>query len=164
MDKLKALWKEWNVTIIVFALSVLIPFVISRFVQTPQVDGDSMLPTYNDNDRVVILCTNNVEVNDIAVIWCESLDEYIVKRVIGVQGDTIEMKSDGLYRNGIKLYESYINEQDWLRETVPFEIVVPDGNIFVLGDNRNHSLDSRALGTFALSNVKGVVIADEMPF
>ena len=155
MSKLKAFFKEWYKTLIVFGLSFLAAGIVLHFIKMPLIEGTSMEPNYIDGTRFIMLQTHSVHVNDIVVVWCENLDEYIVKRVIGIGGDKIEIKDDGLYRNNVKLYESYVNEQNWVNNTFDIEIIIPDGEIFVLGDNRNHSNDSRVFGTFKCEDILG---------
>ena len=86
----------------------------------------------------------------------------IVKRVIGVAGDTIEIKNDGLvYVNGVALEEDYIQGKTYTVDGVtPLKITVPEGHIFCLGDNREHSHDSRYsdIGTVSLDLVRGKCI------
>jgi signal peptidase I len=83
-----------------------------------------------------------------------------IKRVIGVEGDRIELKNGKLYRNGIVLEEEYILEE----MAGSFEaITVPENHVFVLGDNRNHSGDSRIVGSIPYENVIGKVIGRYFP-
>ena len=86
--------------------------------------------------------------------------KYWIKRVIGLPGDTIEIKADGVYRNGILLEESYVNPDEvpryatWIGRT--WEI--GEGEVFVMGDNRNHSTDSRVIGPIKINSILGKVI------
>lgn len=138
-------------------LLVCVLFVGFRyFIRFPVVNGDSMQPTYLDGDRLAVLYTKNLEVNDIAVAWSRNLEEYIVKRVIGVPGDTIAIKDGRLYRNGIMLLEFYIREEHWKADDRT--VVLQDGQYFLLGDNRNHSTDSRSFGTVQADDIFGRVI------
>lgn len=85
---------------------------------------------------------------------------YWIKRVIGEAGDTIEFKDGRVYRNGTELVEIYIKEE----MVVPFEtIVVPENYIFVMGDNRNGSKDSRDIGPIPKENVLGKVLLRYYP-
>lgn len=88
---------------------------------------------------------------------------YYIKRVIAVAGDTVQIKEDGVYVNGKRLDEPYVNNaeapyygnvNDFLKKGV----TVPDDMIFVMGDNRNHSADSRQLGCVPVNDVIGKVI------
>ena len=82
--------------------------------------------------------------------------DYWVKRVIGLPGDTLLLSEGVVYRNGIALAEDYVNPDE-----PPIyngdEYIVPEGHVFVLGDNRNHSSDSRLIGAVPVENVIGVV-------
>lgn len=150
--------KSWVKDIIVFVLSFFLFMTIAHFIRFPEVDGNSMYPTYNSGDRLVVLYTKNVKNNDIAVLWNDQVNEYIVKRVIGVAGDHIEIKNGQLYRNEQPIYESYIKEHSWAEIMNSVDVMVPDGYIYVLGDNRNESADSRLLGLLETDDIFGRVI------
>ncbi len=84
-----------------------------------------------------------------------------IKRVIGKEGDTIEFKDGNVYRNGEKLEEPYTSEPIYGQfETV----VVPEDHVYVLGDNRNKSSDSRLIGAVPLENIRGTVLFRYYPF
>ena len=81
-------------------------------------------------------------------------DIYWVKRVIGLPGDTIRMENGKVYRNGIALEETYVNPEE--RPVYSgSEVEIPEGYIWVMGDNRNHSTDSRVIGAVPVENVIG---------
>lgn len=81
-------------------------------------------------------------------------DIYWVKRVIGLPGDVIELCDGVVYRNGEALYEEYINHEEYpIYEDK--RITVPEGYLWVMGDNRNHSSDSRVIGCVPVENVIG---------
>ena len=109
---------------------------------------------------MLTLSTKSVEVNDVVVINSSVLGEYIVKRVIGVEGDHIVIQNGVLYRNDVPLYEAYILEPNWCKETDTIDVVVPEDCIFVMGDNRVVSMDSRAIGVIPRSEIYGVVICN----
>jgi signal peptidase I len=79
-----------------------------------------------------------------------------VKRVIGLPGDTIMIKNNQVYRNGQRLKEDYIKEA--MIDTPDAHFVIPENQIFVMGDNRNNSRDSREIGSIPIDHVLGVKI------
>lgn len=164
VDKLKTFLKEWYKILVVFLISVLVASFIFRYIKLPLVEGESMIPTYQNDTRVVMLRTHDIKINDIVVVWCDEIEEYIVKRVIGLAGDIIDIRHDGLYRNNIKIYESYIHEQDWTSDVIDMKFTIQEGEVFVLGDNRNRSDDSRVFGAFNMDDVFGRVIYDDFIF
>lgn len=141
-----------------FAVSVAIMLSILAFVRPSRVNGTSMEPTYHDGQYVLVRTTKNLKRNDVAVLWSSELDKYVIKRVVGVAGDTIQVDGRGLYRNGQLIYESYVNEDDWPQVTEETFVVVGSGEVFVMGDNRKASCDSRELGLFDVEDVMGRVI------
>lgn len=138
------------------------------------VSGNSMYPTYKDNDLLLVFHTKDIARNDIVAIYSDDLKEILCKRVIGLEGDTITMNDGLISVNGTVLKEDYVNEKDWVanynachlndgltsidsnRDTVQ----VNEGYIYVLGDNRNHSTDSRWFGGLEKSSVYGKCIVD----
>lgn len=81
---------------------------------------------------------------------------YYIKRVIGKPGDVIEVKKGKVYRNGQVLDEPYINGA---MEVSPYKKwTVPENHVFVMGDNRNHSTDSRVIGFCPLDHVLGIML------
>ena len=113
--------------------------------------GSSMNNTLKDGDRLLITAiTTNIKRGDVVIVgqpWAD--DKLIVKRVIGVEGDTIDIdfEKGEVYRNGEMLDEPYIRdyggEGTSLSGDVRFPVTVPEGTVFVMGDNRNKSKDSR---------------------
>lgn len=129
--------------------AVLVVFLIFALVfKAVGVDGDSMYPTLRDGDWVAVSgITASVDRGDIVVItqpWERNVP--IIKRVIAVGGDTvfIDFDSNEVYVNGVLLEEKYIAEPTWLSYDVDFPLTVDEGKLFVMGDNRNVSLDSRS--------------------
>ena len=88
-------------------------------------------------------------------------DDYLVKRLIGLSGDVISIKSGQLYVNGQAVDEPYLNEP---MRTDFKEVAVPEGKLFLMGDNRNHSQDSRSWGSIDIACVKGQALFIYFPF
>ena len=116
------------------------------------VDGTSMFPTLEDNDHVALLSNvlyRNPKQGDIVVARKAQFDsEPIVKRVIAVAGQTVDIDFDAgiVYVDGVALDEPYINEPTYRQfydQGVRFPLTIDQGHVFLMGDNRNNSYDSR---------------------
>ena len=122
--------------------------------------------TLQDGDRLLVLnamLDNDYEYGDIVVLRKDTfLEEPIVKRVIATEGQTVDIDfvSGAVYVDGELLEEDYINEPTYVEEGTEFPLTVPEGSIFVMGDNRNHSSDSRSsdLGTVDTRYVIGKAV------
>lgn len=152
---------------IVFA--VVIVFVCRQFLFLPiTVSGQSMEPTYHDRNKVIVSKISKIERFDTIVFESDFAgNEYIIKRVIGLPGDTVEMKNNVLYINGKEYDEPYLQKlkddlppgvnltEDFTLEQLRGESKVPEGSYFVLGDNRRNSSDSRVFGFIQEDDVLG---------
>ena len=158
---------EWVQALVCSVLAVVILFTF--VIRLIGVDGHSMVPTLQDGDRLLVLNSllyDDYQYGDIVVLRKDTfLDEPIVKRVIATAGQTVDIdfNTGSVYVDGALLKENYINELTYLEEGTEFPLTVPEGSIFVMGDNRNHSSDSRdsRLGTVDTRYVigKAVVLA-----
>lgn len=87
--------------------------------------------------------------------------KYWIKRVVGLPGDTIEIKEEGIYRNGVKLEENYAyycEPMEYSAQYVGESWTIGENEVFVLGDNRNHSTDSREKGPISQNAILGKVV------
>ena len=145
---------EWVQALVCSVLVVVLVFTFC--IRLIGVDGHSMVPTLQDGDRLLVttsLLSGEYKYGDIVIIQKGAFagGEPIVKRVIATGGQTvaIDFETGAVYVDGALLEEDYINELTFVEEGTEFPLTVPEGSIFVMGDNRNHSSDSRdaSLGT-----------------
>lgn len=136
---------EWVEALVTSLITVVIIFTfLFRIIS---VSGTSMYPTLHNEDRVVI--TNlfyDPQPGDIVVIsHAGEMQEPLIKRVIAVEGQTLKIDFDKgeVYVDGVLLNEPYINSKTTKRGDAEIPEVIPEGYVFVMGDNRNDSLDSR---------------------
>jgi len=160
----------WVSGIASFVVPVVLVFGLVRpfFLQPYFIPSAAMIPTLAISDRVLVnklsyRCAEPMY-GDLVVFkglpWAsvDGRERSFVKRVVGLPGDTLEVKEDGyLYRNGRRLYEPYL--EDPRIEYVMKPTVVPRGRLFVMGDNRNNSNDSHAWGPLDRSRLRGKVMA-----
>jgi len=150
----------------VFAL-IMIVFIFSFCFRMVGVNGDSMNDTLYEGDRLLLRTNRYTPVFGDIVVIERAAEKPLIKRVIGVAGDKIRVDAaeHTVYRNDRKLIEPYVAEeyrQDFWKGQE--EITVPEGMIYVLGDHRNLSLDSRMLGLIDLRHVMGKAYYRVFPF
>ncbi|MCE4048192.1 MULTISPECIES: signal peptidase I [Bacillaceae] len=159
---------EWLKSAFIAIIAVL---VIRLFIFVPIiVDGESMESSLDNGDRMIVTKVGKIQRFDIVVFHANEKEDYI-KRVIGLPGDKIEYKDDTLYINGEAYEEPYLdkNKQELrqlfgsgalLTENFTLKSLlgldrVPKDSLFVLGDNRRNSKDSRYIGVIPTSKVVG---------
>ena len=146
-------------------ITVLFTFCI-RFVG---VDGNSMEPTLHHGDWLIVSAVNpDIEHGDIVIsTQPNAFDEPLVKRVIAKGGQTVDIdfETGAVYVDGALLEEPYIADLTHTSEGVTFPLLVPEGTLFLMGDNRNDSTDSRSpmVGCVDERYVLGVVQYRVMP-
>lgn len=183
---MKRFIREWGL----FILFLIIFFMTRWLIWTPvTVDGHSMDPTLANKERLIIIKTAKINRFDIVVATEneQGTKKQIVKRVIGLPGDTIKYDKDKLFVNGKETKENYLNtylkryQKDKLQKTysyntyfqalakasdaftqdssgnTSFEIKVPKDQYYLLGDDRIVSKDSRAVGSFNKNDIVGEV-------
>lgn len=159
----------------VVSISVIIVIMIFTFVaRLSTVDGDSMYPTLIDGEHLIVSdLFYSPENGDIVVLQEKNafFTSPLVKRIIAQEGQTIDFDYEnwGVYVDGEKLTEPYINrelEKAMKNYGSPDSITVPEGHIFVMGDNRNHSTDSRdsLVGFVEYDEIIGKVVFRLFPF
>lgn len=163
---------EWAQALVCSVLAVVLLFTF--VIRLIGVDGHSMVPTLQDGDRLLVLnamLDNDYEYGDIVVLRKDTfLEEPIVKRVIATEGQTVDIdySTSTVYVDGVALEEDYIKEEYWdlYAENGVNHITVPEGHIYVMGDNRNGSSDSRdpALGVVDVRCVIGQAVMVLFPF
>ncbi|MFP3322116.1 signal peptidase I [Planococcus sp. SIMBA_160] len=163
--KKNEVWEWSKALLIAFGLAAIIRF----FLFTPiVVDGESMMPTLEHGDRMIV---NKIGYNigepdrfDIIVFHAPEQKDYI-KRVIGLPGDHVAYEEDQLLINGEAVEEPYLDQykagitgtltEDFVLEDITSYSTIPDGYVFVMGDNRRASKDSRHIGLVSIDEVIG---------
>lgn len=146
---------------VVAAIAVLLSTFLFPVIQ---VSGDSMEPTLHDGDVLVLMNSKEYECGQLCcVAWQNKL---LIKRVIGLPGDVIDMDEEGyVYINGEKIEEPYVTGRSLGECDIDFPYQVPDGKVFVMGDRRDSSIDSRstAVGSLGEDQVVGRVLFKVWP-
>lgn len=165
-NEIKEYFGWLNFFVILVAFLALVSFFKTFVFASVQVVGNSMNDTLKNGDNLIVLTNPEIKRGDIVVFSGEDENKFFIKRVIGLPGDVIRIVPDGenkgVYRsiNGVeeKLDEDYAKG---VTETfgTSGKYVVAEGRLFVLGDNREHSSDSRGsyVGQPEISKVLGVV-------
>jgi signal peptidase I len=151
------------------AISLLVAIFIINFIfQIVTVSGESMVPTLQNNDKLILEKVSyritSPKKNDIVVIrYPADIRERLIKRIIAVAGDKIKINDNILYINGVAIDE-YYKKEDFMQDYD--EAVVPQDSIFILGDNRNFSKDSRSsdIGFVKLNLIEGKAVIRLYPF
>lgn len=169
LSNLKSEGMEW---IKAFAIGLVIfAFLRTFFFSNYEVEGESMMPTLEDGNKLVV---NKIgyHIGDLhrfdVIVFHANKEEDYVKRIIGLPGDKIEFRDDQLYINGKKFAEPYLEKYrqenlggsltgDFTLEEITGKDTVPEGKLFVLGDNRLGSYDSRQFGFINVNQVVGKV-------
>lgn len=165
-------------SLVSFAVLVMLMWacVFSFVLRTVEVDGPSMQDTLQNGQRMILLSVGYTpQRGDIVV--CNRLDpektklaygvstykEPIIKRVIGLPGDVVEVSKNAVKVNGVKLDEPYVHYPNTIleRDKSSSSYYVPEGEVFVMGDHRNNSSDSRfsSIGTIKMEDIMGHVVA-----
>ena len=163
----------------IFSAILCFVIIFALFARVITVDGESMVPTLQDQQRLIVSdLFYTPQYGDIVILYADKLHNYttasegkpIVKRVIGLPGDKIKIDffKGIVYRNGEALDEPYTNTLTNLPENFPNnqEVTIEEGKVFVLGDNRNASKDSRSneIGQVDMRYIMGKAYLRIWPF
>lgn len=177
-SKTKNEFLEWLKAIII---AVIVVGGFQYFLVSPvEVDGQSMMPTLENGDKLLVnkidYTVSEPERFDV-VVFHATKDNDFIKRVIGLPGEHIAYRDDNLLVDGKIIDEPHLDvPKDWFHnenmlftddftlESVTDESVIPPGYVFVLGDNRNASTDSRILGLIHMSEIVGTTSFVFWPF
>lgn len=160
-EKQKTFWKSLMRFTIPVVVACVLTFFLVKLINPISVNGSSMMPTYKPG--AILKGSNHFDESDITkgkviVFRTELLDEKnLIKRVVGVPGDTLSIKDGLLYVNGQvdeSLQFESIEDAGILTDK---EITLLDGEYFCLGDNRNNSTDSRVIGTVKFEDILYVI-------
>lgn len=155
--------KSWikDITIALFVV-----IAITTFIKPTIVHGDSMEPSLHDGDYLLVSKAaykiSEPKKGDIVIFPVTEEKKLYIKRVVGVPGDVISIEKGVVYINGNEDTETATLEGYTSGDIK--DCVVPAGEIFVMGDNRMNSIDSRQIGTRKIDDVKGVVFLRAWPF
>ena len=158
MDKFKKILKEYLPYVVILVLVLIIKYNV---VAPIRVNGRSMNNTLKDGDIMILNIigykTSNLKRFDIVVV--DNGKDYLIKRVIGLPGEEVEYIDNKLYINGKLVKDKYGNGN-----TSNFKVKVKNNSYFVLGDNREDSLDSRYYGFFNKKKILGKTNFTVFPF
>lgn len=131
---------DWVIPVV---SAIILSIMINKFIIiNTDIPSGSMIPTLNINDKLIVtkvFDTDNIKRGDIVVFYSKELDDRLIKRVIGLPGDNIEIDNGIVRVNGEELKEDYVKENKEYNGSFQ----VPSGKFFFLGDNRPVSYDAR---------------------
>lgn len=166
--RLRSLLKSAVVEIVVL---VVLAFALAMttktyVVEAYEIKGRSMVPTFEDGQRVVVLkLFSEIERGDIVIFSTEEdPSKDLIKRVVALPGERIQISKGKVRIDGEPLGESYLQDQDFGLYDAGIDEYVPKGEIYVLGDNRDDSHDSRRFGSISEGSLKGKVVVRWWPF
>jgi signal peptidase I len=166
----------WEIAkVVIISLAIIIPvrmFVIQPFI----VEGASMVPNFHDGEYLVVdeisYRLTSLKRGDVVIFHPPSLpDVYYIKRIIGLPGETLEIKDDSIYitpvgsQKSFKLDESsYLSDAESNTGQNMKSVTLKNNEFFLMGDNRHNSLDSRRFGPVSMDHVRGRVLVRAYPF
>ena len=169
MEKRNKIINELITLLKIAVVAFIVIYVMTAFVVRPiRVNGNSMYPTVSNNDigftNVISRIIGDIERFDVVIVFLPQQNEYLIKRVIGLPGETIHYQNNRLYVNGVFIPEPFLdqrfmnqymthNNRNFTADFAP--VTVAEGQFFLIGDNRPNSMDSRSQGTYASEQIIG---------
>ena len=152
-----------------FIVAFIIVGAVYIFLGRPfTVSGASMYPILHNGDRMILSKIGDINRFDVVVLKAPDENVEYIKRVIGMPGDTLELKQGVLYINGKKIEQPFINTEalqkqtvfidDFTLQSLTGETKIPEGKYFVMGDNRGVSRDSRMIGLIDRKAIEGKAV------
>lgn len=141
-----------------YIVITMIVILIRMFIISPvRVDGTSMYPTLSNNE-FLLLSKYDQSYDRFDIVVLKYRNERLVKRIIGLPGETVEYKNNTLYINGKEMEEPFINTNtdDFNLNELGYD-KIPENYYFVVGDNRGSSLDSRMIGLISKKDLQGTI-------
>lgn len=140
-----------------YIIIIILVLLVKTFIVTPiKVVGPSMEETLLDGDIMLLnkLAYKTKQIRRFDIVVVDYIDELIIKRVIGLPGESIEYKDGVLYIDGEAYEEPFLSEYTYTEDFV-LEERIPDNYYFVVGDNRYDSKDSRVIGLINSKDIEG---------
>ena len=155
-------FKNIVLEILPYVIVILIAIIVKVYIVSPiRVNGESMDNTLRDGDYMILnkISYRFEKIKRFEIVVAKYSDEHIIKRVIGLPGETVEYKDNELFINGKKIKYSYK-----AGKTENFTKKLKKDEYFLMGDNRENSMDSRVLGPFSKKKIEGKTHFIVLPF
>lgn len=144
-----------------YIIIIIVVILVRTFIATPvRVNGSSMYPTLKGNEIMLLNKLGHINRFDIVVLKIDGREDNLIKRIIGLPGETVEIKDNDIYINDKKIDDKYGYGVTYNID----KVTLKKDEYFILGDNRKISLDSRVFGTIHKDEIKGTTNFIMYPF
>lgn len=144
-----------------YIIIIIVVILVRTFIATPvRVNGTSMYPTLKGNEIMLLNKLGHIDRFDIVVLKIDGKEDNLIKRIIGLPGETIEIMNGDIYINDKKIEDKYGYGITYDID----KVTLKKDEYFILGDNRKISLDSRVFGTINKNEIKGTTNFIMYPF
>ncbi|MCI9280844.1 MAG: signal peptidase I [Bacilli bacterium] len=148
-------------SLIPYIIIIIVVILVRTFIATPvRVNGSSMYPTLKGNEIMLLNKLGHINRFDIVVLKIDDREDNLIKRIIGLPGETVEIKDNEIYINDKKIEDKYGYGVTYNID----KVTLKKDEYFILGDNRKISLDSRVFGTIHKDEIKGTTDFIMYPF